>query len=1146
MASRSQQISRRAAVRAASVLLLVATIGGIAVAADYHDTKAPTTATDASPPIVHDEPLDEAKAGRTMRGTRIHERGVDSFPAEPRDLLWRMDQVAGPDGTLQPLDFDENCDGRIDDKERDAIRGRNTWLLWGGGNEAFWGWLQEQGYGLIDFLILLDSRERGRRFATAGLINQPGLETSPEPFLGLYLDRAKGDSALLTPPQPRQTRTGCIPEDGDGARDEPPSGEPQSDGATNYATADARARERWDAHGRQVEPPVERPVAAGNSSIFFEPWTTIEEFRRTHENPEKDPLWNYIPEVARARLPQDGFDPAVYGYPSGIFGLRLMLNPDFFAADKDAAKARAYWRERVELTNGRYYTDPAINADPKLIRPFRVSMSCGYCHIGPHPLNPPKDNENPEWENLSGIIGGQYWDPQPAFGNLLRRPHFLHHFLKSQAPGTIDTSLVSTDHINNTNVINAIFDVPARLQRAQNKPTERQSLANLDLPTVEDPDPKNPDRHFPMVLFPGEDSVGVFGALARVYLNIGVYSEMWARADNPIIGFTPQRPFSVAVSQKNSVYWNVNQTYRVPYLGAFFQLGTQKHVPKSTAPMKLVHARSENGAPIGRTVLEGDDEVAREQNRALRRQGRTVFIDHCAICHSSKQPDGFDLAFPSGSIDWPNKQPPREPNPVTPDDPHWLRYELPSSYRLWDAFKGSPAYRDYVARLRAMPEVANAPDGSVDAKDAFLEHNFLSNELRIPVTLVGTYSGRAMATNAMRGQVWDNFSSDTFKSLPSVGDIEYFDPFAKVLDPKAPDPDRLYGTNAKYNDGRERGGPGYFRPASLISLWATAPYFHNNALGIYNHDPKVEGRLAAFEDGIEKLLTNAKRAGGSGLPGDLRSEGSSASANDPGYIYRLPVDTHLTFAPGFVRPLIEGVLVGNFGARTARIVLGVLSCWLWVALITVFLLAAWRGRTRHVGVIVLALAVLVAVLLAVTGAGGYGGTMTGALMMMGATALLYCPPLWAWTLVVVLGFVGFWLLQTRWDARWLPRLVFGVLAAGSLFVGVYVHEFLAGKRGGLDVGPIPRGTPVNLLMSIDPEKTDVLPEALIALLRATLQIKKDGLTREDAWAVLAKTAGPALLRASKSPDFVLDRGHWFGENLSPDDKRALIAFLKTL
>jgi hypothetical protein len=36
------------------------------------------------------------------------------------------------------------------------------------------------------------------------------------------------------------------------------------------------------------------------------------------------------------------------------------------------------------------------------------------------------------------------------------------------------------------------------------------------------------------------------------------------------------------------------------------------------------------------------------------------------------------------------------------------------------------------------------------------------------------------------------------------------------------------------------------------------------------------------------------------------------------------------------------------------------------------------------------------------------------------------------------------------------------------------------------------------------------------------------------------------MRISKCPDFVLDRGHWFGEALSDRDKTDLKAFLKTL
>ena len=187
------------------------------------------------------EALDEAKGGKTLRGTPVTPRTAECFPAEPRDLFWKMDWVADPEsGVLEPLNFDENGDGKIDDSERDAIRGRNTWLLWGGGNEAFWGWLQEQAYGINDFLILLDSRRRGSRFEDAGLINQPGFETSAEPILGLYLDKAKEDgSALLRPPPPPE-----------GASLPKPS----------YGSYDEAEPEFYDAQGRLLADPVYRPT----------------------------------------------------------------------------------------------------------------------------------------------------------------------------------------------------------------------------------------------------------------------------------------------------------------------------------------------------------------------------------------------------------------------------------------------------------------------------------------------------------------------------------------------------------------------------------------------------------------------------------------------------------------------------------------------------------------------------------------------------------------------------------------------------------------------------------------------------------------------------------------------------------------------
>ena len=49
--------------------------------------------------------------------------------------------------------------------------------------------------------------------------------------------------------------------------------------------------------------------------------------------------------------------------------------------------------------------------------------------------------------------------------------------------------------------------------------------------------------------------------------------------------------------------------------------------------------------------------------------------------------------------------------------------------------------------------------------------------------------------------------------------------------------------------------------ASLVSVWSSAPFLHNNALGKFTGDPSVAGRLEAYNDAAEKLLWPEKRLG---------------------------------------------------------------------------------------------------------------------------------------------------------------------------------------------------------------------------------------------------------------------------------------------
>src|SRR5579862_6962684 len=205
-----------------------------------------------------------------------------------------------------------------------------------------------------------------------------------------------------------------------------------------------------------------------------------------------------------------------------------------------------------------------------MIRPFRVGMSCAFCHASYHPLNPPIDVTNPAWANISGTIGAQYFRTRGVFGNLLAKDNFIYHLLDSQPPGTIDTSLIASDNINNPNAMNAIFNLKERVAVSFRNPTEQTSLAD-ELPVslwqaLEGPGGPSPDqrkffdtegltgdlqhsndwpRRVPRILLDGSDSVGAWAALARVYLNIGTNYEQWNTLHNPVVGFRAQHPFTI-------------------------------------------------------------------------------------------------------------------------------------------------------------------------------------------------------------------------------------------------------------------------------------------------------------------------------------------------------------------------------------------------------------------------------------------------------------------------------------------------------------------------------------------------------------------------------------------------------------------------
>jgi hypothetical protein len=461
--------------------------------------------------------------------------------------------------------------------------------------------------------------------------------------------------------------------------------------------------------------------------------------------PDKHGLW--IDEGAEP----EGIDAAVFGRPTGVFGFRLFDNPDFKGA------AAEEWKKHLDPVTGeakKFYEDANFAARKDLVRPYRVGVSCGSCHIAFHPCFPPEDPNEPKYENLASAIGNQYIKEGATFAPNVREGGFFYEMIKTQPRGTSDTSRIATDNINNPNAINAIFLLAER-ERIQ----VEEELAGGTLALTEFTKPKMPVAH---ILKDGADSIGVPGATIRVYINIGMHHQQWLQKHNALIGLMPQQPFEIKAAREHSTFWLATQQ-KVANIAKFF---------RKLGAYRLKDAK-EKGVETGKTFITQDAEVLK--------RGAIVFGKNCATCHSSKK------------------------KPTDREADEWF------------------------------------------ASDDFRDGNFFSDEKRYPITEIETNAGRAAGTNAMAGHVWDNFSSKTYKDLPSVGAIKVWNPY----------------TESEEDFVMEGGGPGYYRTPSLISIWSSAPFLHNNSLGDQPEppDPSVAGRMKLFNDAVQKLLWPEKRRG---------------------------------------------------------------------------------------------------------------------------------------------------------------------------------------------------------------------------------------------------------------------------------------------
>jgi hypothetical protein len=115
------------------------------------------------------------------------------------------------------------------------------------------------------------------------------------------------------------------------------------------------------------------------------------------------------------------------------------------------------------------------------------------------------------------------------------------------------------------------------------------------------------------VLKDGSDSVGALGALNRVFINIGTFSEEWLLHFNALVGGRRVSPIAIADARKNSAYFQATEAQTLD-IARFFLKSTAAH-----------HLKDAPG---------GDRFLSKDEQQLTR--GKVAFAENCARCHSSK------------------------------------------------------------------------------------------------------------------------------------------------------------------------------------------------------------------------------------------------------------------------------------------------------------------------------------------------------------------------------------------------------------------------------------------------------------------------------------------------------------------------------
>jgi hypothetical protein len=554
--------------------------------------------------------------------------------------------------------------------------GRRIWLYATAGNSRFHTYVMQQRLGImVDWYRVLNSDSRDERFATWGVINDPGC---------------------------------CVPGD-----DNCPARSKEETYGFDWCIGDAEL------------------LASVGSEGYRDPACDLPDVAVASDDPHGNQRQNSCD--------------LEFGTSTGVLGVRKFPNPKFDAE---------VWRE-LNGSLGSWEGFSARLDDASIEPPFLIGISCGSCHIAFKPTNPPADPAHPEWQNIDALVGNQYSRFSELLASGMPTDGLEWQIFSHARPGTVDTSAVPNDAVNNPGTINALINIEKRpLHEHEVLKWRKSDTCPVDANPREcwcEPGRDNKcwvksleTENVPNILKGGEDSIGSLEAIQRVYLNIGSCSEQaWVnhlvdlRQADPAQRLFRQTPFDIGQARRDCANFRAVED-RLPEILSFIATGR---------PSDLYAARG---------LASNDDLVVELEARfgagAVAR-GESLFSDNCARCHAS----------------------------------------IDSQMTLTPASV-------------ALEPVASRDYRRVDPARPDLRLDWLGNDELVPASEVGTYRARSLHSNHAAGHVWQEYGSETLRRKAAVD----------VL------PEPLW---------RKDGGRGYYRNISLLSVWATAPFMHNNAIG---------------------------------------------------------------------------------------------------------------------------------------------------------------------------------------------------------------------------------------------------------------------------------------------------------------------------